>query len=78
MSSAISKQTARRLMLRKQLINPKPGKTSKNEIYNVIDQLGCIQIDTINVIERAQYMTLWSRIGNYEKSHTKIDNYSNT
>ena len=69
MSSAISKQTARRLMLRKQLINPKQGKTSKNEIYKVIDQLGCIQIDTINVIERAQYMTLWSRIGNYEKSY---------
>jgi uncharacterized protein YcaQ len=34
-----------------------------------VKKLGCIQIDTINVIERAHYITLWSRLGNYKKEY---------
>ena len=29
--------------------------------------LGCVQIDTINVVERSHYLVFWSRLGNYNK-----------
>jgi uncharacterized protein YcaQ len=34
----------------------------------VINQLGCVQIDTINVIRRSHYLVLWSRLGRYDPS----------
>jgi uncharacterized protein YcaQ len=37
-------------------------------VFKAVDGLGCIQIDTINVLERAQYLTLWTRLGPYDKS----------
>lgn len=33
-----------------------------------LDRLGVIQIDTISVVERAQYLALWSRLGAYDPS----------
>ncbi|WIG57373.1 MAG: hypothetical protein OJF49_000117 [Ktedonobacterales bacterium] len=39
---------------------------SLDEVRGVIDQLGVVQIDTINVIERSQYLVLWSRLGAYD------------
>jgi uncharacterized protein YcaQ len=40
---------------------------NSERILETIRKLGCIQIDTINVVERSHYTVLWSRIGNYEK-----------
>ncbi len=65
----ITKQAARRLMIEKQGINSFPESVSKENVYETIDSLGCLQIDTISVVERAHYLTLWSRLGNYEKKH---------
>lgn len=55
---------ARRLAIWKQCFS---GARNPEEILETIRKLGCIQIDTINVVERSHYMVLWSRIGNYEK-----------
>ena len=65
----ISKKTARKLMIEKQGLSSENPNPVKNHVYRTIDSLGCLQIDTINVIERAHYLTLWSRLGNYEKTH---------
>ena len=56
-------------MIEKQKINKNISDPDKDDVYSTIESLGCLQIDTINVVERAHYLTLWSRIGNYEKSH---------
>jgi uncharacterized protein YcaQ len=56
-------------MIKKQGIKPFPEKVSKEKVYETIDNLGCVQIDTISVIERAHYLTLWSRLGNYNKNY---------
>jgi len=64
---AISNQTARRLMIEKQGFDPQPGTIEKKDIFETVDRLGCVQIDTINVVERAHYLTLWSRLGGYDK-----------
>lgn len=65
----ITKEAARRLMIEKQGISSFPESVSKTKVYDTIDSLGCLQIDTISVIERAHYLTLWSRLGNYEKKY---------
>jgi hypothetical protein len=36
--------------------------------------LGCVQIDTINVVRRSHYLVLWSRLGNYDP--TDLDDLS--
>ena len=64
----IDKATARKLMIEKQGFPLRPKKATKDDIYDMIDRLGCIQIDTINVVERAHHLTLWSRLGNYDKT----------
>jgi uncharacterized protein YcaQ len=56
-------------MIEKQGITQTLANPTKDTVYNTIDHLGCLQIDTINVIERAHYLTLWSRLGNYEKKY---------
>ncbi|MEJ2544562.1 MAG: crosslink repair DNA glycosylase YcaQ family protein [Calditrichaceae bacterium] len=63
----ISSQTARQIILDAQLLNSqatlKPGKDGLNKIF---DHLGYIQIDTINVIERAHNHILWTRLPGYK------------
>jgi len=63
----LSKTAVRRLMLKKQGIAPHTGSADKEAAYRTVDRLGCLQIDTINVVERAQYLTLWTRLGQYDK-----------
>jgi len=58
----ITQDTARKLILWKQSFHNQPN-PEKTQILNTIRRLGCIQIDTINVVERSHYMTLWSRLG---------------
>lgn len=57
------------MMIEKQGIHQKKPSPEKEDVYSTVENLGCLQIDTINVIERAHYLTLWSRLGNYEKNH---------
>ncbi|MFZ2095393.1 MAG: crosslink repair DNA glycosylase YcaQ family protein [Anaerolineales bacterium] len=33
--------------------------------YQVVERLGCVQIDTLNLVQRSHYLVLWSRIGTY-------------
>ena len=63
----ISLQTSRALMLQAQgLLHPPTAPARKADILSAIDRCGILQIDTINVVARAPYMSLWSRLGNYE------------
>ncbi|MCX6035333.1 MAG: winged helix DNA-binding domain-containing protein [Chloroflexi bacterium] len=35
-------------------------------LYQVINQIGCVQIDTLQMVRRSQYLVSWSRMGSYE------------
>ena len=35
-------------------------------IYDVVDRLGCVQIDTLQMVHRSHYLALWSRLGRYD------------
>jgi uncharacterized protein YcaQ len=64
----MSKTAARRLMIDKQGVASSHGQADKDSVFRAVNGLGCLQIDTINVLERAQYLTLWTRLGPYDKS----------
>ncbi len=64
----LSGDEARRLMLAAQGLLDSPVRPAGlDDVYTTIDRLGVLQIDTINVIERTQYLVLWSRLGPYDR-----------
>ena len=42
---------------------------SADDVYAEIERVGWVQIDTLQVVHRAQYLTLWSRLGCYDTGH---------
>ncbi len=38
---------------------------TRDSIYSIIDQIGCLQIDTLSVVRRSHYLVLWSRLRNF-------------
>jgi uncharacterized protein YcaQ len=36
------------------------------DIQGVVEQLGCVQIDTLQMVRRSHYLVLWSRLGNHD------------
>ena len=43
------------------------SKPSRPSAHDVINRLGLLQIDSVNVFERAHYMPIFSRIGSFDK-----------
>ena len=39
--------------------------TGPDSIYQAIDRIGCVQIDTLHMVRRSQYLVPWSRLGAY-------------
>ena len=62
--------TARTMALfAQQLIEPDdPNKkpADKDAIFQTVKNLGCVQIDTLHVVQRSHYLVLWSRLGNFD------------
>lgn len=61
--------TARRLLLGAQgLLDDPRGRVTADRLYNLIERMGFVQIDSINVVERAHHLTLVSRLQSYRPS----------
>nr|MDQ2828377.1 winged helix DNA-binding domain-containing protein [Chloroflexota bacterium] len=59
---------ARGLMLAAQgLLDPPPVAPGPDAARAAIERLGALQIDTISVVARTQYLVLWSRLGPYPR-----------
>lgn len=62
----ICNRSARRLLLHLQGLSQPPNrKLDRDQLYNLICQLGLVQVDSIRCVERAQHMILFSRCHHY-------------
>ncbi|HET7036639.1 MAG TPA: crosslink repair DNA glycosylase YcaQ family protein [Thermomicrobiaceae bacterium] len=63
----LSRAEARALaVMAQQLDQPRRQPATKQDVAELIRRLGCVQIDTIAVVARSQYLVLWSRLGHYD------------
>jgi uncharacterized protein YcaQ len=51
---------------------------SVDALQRVIEQLGCVQLDTLNLVRRSHYLVFWSRLGNYNLADLDAMIYSAT
>jgi uncharacterized protein YcaQ len=70
MKAEISVSEARRIALTAQGFSAlsRNGNVSASQMRKVIDQLGLLQIDSVNVLVRAQYVPIFSRLGLYDRT----------
>jgi uncharacterized protein YcaQ len=65
----IASEAVRRLFLRRQhLDRPLQGPLDAQRLRAFVEDTGGLQLDSINVIERAHYLSVWSRFGAYDKA----------
>jgi uncharacterized protein YcaQ len=68
--ASLSLPQARRLALKSQLLDGDAGLPPGREgALRCVERLGYVQIDTVNVIERAHHHVLWTRVPGYRPEH---------
>jgi len=65
----ISLHQAKSLILQKQLLDDSVSLQGKDGVYQAIDHLGYVQIDTINIVERAHHVALNARVEGYRQEY---------
>ncbi len=69
MVDTVSPALARRIALAAQGFGrPLPGAAGLRQVSGVVDRLGLLQIDSVNVFERSHYLPAFSRVGDYDRS----------
>ncbi|HXH81876.1 MAG TPA: crosslink repair DNA glycosylase YcaQ family protein, partial [Candidatus Tectomicrobia bacterium] len=54
---------------RQHLARPRAHPLTPRRLVRFVEDAGGLQIDSINVVDRAHYLTLWSRFGPYDRAH---------
>src|SRR3954470_6911014 len=65
----LTRAQARRIALAAQgFAETRPQAPSRRHLHRVLDRLHLLQIDSVNVLVRAHYMPLFSRLGPYDRA----------
>ncbi|MDP6452487.1 MAG: crosslink repair DNA glycosylase YcaQ family protein [SAR202 cluster bacterium] len=54
------------------LSDPPSAENNSDRILETIQQIGCVQIDTLQMVRRSHYLVLWSRLGSYDTSQLDL------
>jgi uncharacterized protein YcaQ len=58
--------TLRTVVLHAQGLDKARGsQPTRDMLFKTINQIGCVQIDTLRMVRRSHYLILWSRLGNF-------------
>jgi uncharacterized protein YcaQ len=52
---------------RQHLVRPRTRRLTARSLLAFVEDVGGLQLDSINVVERGHYLTLWSRFGPFER-----------
>ena len=65
----IDRDAVVRLWLERQGLTPPPatGALTKRGFQDHLERTGGLQVDSVNAVDRAHYLTLWSRFGPYDR-----------
>jgi uncharacterized protein YcaQ len=67
-SPAFSRSAVAALFLERQhLTRPRTRRLTARSLLALVEDVGGLQIDSINVVERGHHLTLWSRFGPYDR-----------
>jgi len=66
---ALSRRAVAALFLARQhLARPRTRRLTASSLVGFVEDVGGLQIDSINVVERGHHLTLWSRFGPYDRA----------
>ncbi|MFO0829227.1 MAG: crosslink repair DNA glycosylase YcaQ family protein [Phycisphaerales bacterium] len=69
LATIVAASDARRTLLHLQGIGGPPMRSGTDAVGRLVERLGYVQIDSINVIERAHHLILATRLAGYRASH---------
>ena len=65
----VGREQAVRLWFDRQALGAPRGRAFTTEaLSDLLERTGGLQLDSVNVLDRAHYVTLWSRFGNYDRA----------
>lgn len=65
----LSAAAARRLALAAQgFTRPRPARVTGQHVLSAVDRMQVLQLDSVNVLTRTQYLPLFSRLGSYDRA----------